>query len=103
TNGMEFLVSAFSAEQVETCSDDLHGEAMPIERAVVKHHLVAPTHTIEDGAGPRNGAHRKSSTQGLAKRADVRLEAVVLLAAAGRVTEAGNDFIEDEERAVVAS
>src|SRR5579862_8872783 len=74
---------------------------MTVEGAVVKNHLAAPTHAVENGTRAGNRTDRKARAESFAEGANVELEAVVFLAAPGRVAEAGDHFVKDEERAMV--
>ena len=70
---------------------------MTVEGAVVQNHRVAPLHALEDRTWPSHSAHGKSCSQRLAESADVRDDAVIFLASARRVAEAGDHFIENQQ------
>src|SRR6202795_482916 len=86
-------------KQIQIRRDHAHGEPVAIEGSVMQHHIAAPTHTVENRALPRYGANRKPRSQGLAERAEVRCQAVMLLASAGCVAESGHNFVQNKQRA----
>src|SRR5271165_1415843 len=104
-NVEELLVSGaiVGQQQVKTSRYNLHGQAMSIEGAVVQHHPFTPARAIENLSTPRVRSDGKTRAQSLAEDAEVRSQAVHLLATAGRVAEAGDRLVEDEQRAVLVS
>src|SRR5881275_2104837 len=74
---------------------------MAVERTVVQDHVVAPAHAIENRARTSHRAHWESCTKGFSKSSAVGLNSVVLLTTAGSITEAGYNFIENEQRAAI--
>src|SRR5215510_3697965 len=71
---------------------------MSVERSIVQDHMVAPSQAVQNGAWPCNGTNWKSRAQGLAECAEIRLDAVIFLAAAGGVAKAGHDFVQNQQR-----
>src|SRR5208337_3276782 len=104
-NVEELLVSGaiVGQQQVKTSRYNLHGQAMSIEGAVVQHHPFAPARAIENLSLPRDCSDGKTRAQSLAEDAKVGPQAIHLLAPAGRVAEADDRLVEDEQRAVLVS
>src|SRR5258708_26632315 len=67
-------------KQIQIRRDHTHGKRVAVESSVVQPHAAAPAHAVKDGARPRHGANRKPRAQSLAERAEVRRQAVMLLA-----------------------
>src|SRR5579884_2085867 len=74
---------------------------MAVERAVVQDHVGSPTHAVENRTPPRDRAYGKACAEGLSEGAEIRMDTVVLLAASGRVTKAGDNFVEDEQHIIL--
>src|SRR5260370_21856908 len=98
SDGIDLLVNrAFiRRKQVQIRRDHAHGEPMAVEGSVMQHHIAAPAHAVEDRARPRHGANRKTRSQSLAERSEVRRQAVMLLASAGCVAESVHNFIKNK-------
>src|SRR5208283_700816 len=86
TNSVKLLVDV-RIEHIQVCGYDFHGQSMPVERAIVQNHLLAPLHAIENGPRPHHRAHRESCAQSLAEGTQIWLYAVIFLAAARSIAE----------------
>ena len=74
------------------------GERVPAERARLVHGTVGREHRHHIGPAAEGG-QRQAATDDLAEARQVGRHAVVRLRAAGAETEAGDDLVEDQERA----
>ncbi len=59
-------------------------------------------HALQDRTRSRHGSNGKPRAQSLAEGADIRLDAVIFLAAAGSVAEAGDHLVENQHRTTVS-
>ncbi len=98
---VQSLIGPIRCQQVEIRRDNLHGEPVSIERAVMEDHVFAPAHPIEDGPRPRHRTHRKSCAQSLSEGTDVWPDAVILLTSPRSIAEAGDNFVKDQQCATV--
>src|SRR5689334_17210734 len=46
----QLVVNAGLRKQIEVSSHHPHRQAMPVERAVVKHHIIAPASKVQNGS-----------------------------------------------------
>src|SRR6202042_15488 len=88
---------------VEIRSNHFHGEAVAVEGAVMQHHIFRPAQAIENGSRAPARPAGESGTESVAEGADVRVYSVILLATAGSIAKSGDDFVENQQDAMLAS
>src|SRR5207249_10528268 len=100
---MQLTICIALRQKFQVRRNHFHRQTMAIECSVVEHHLFLPTNAVKNHARPGNSSYRKSGSQGLAENTDIGTNAVVLLAASGRVAEAGDHLVEDEQDIILLS
>src|SRR5215469_14273656 len=100
-NRVQLRVGSRYGKQVQVCGNHLHRQPMPVEGSIVQHHVVAPAQAIENRPRTGDRSYRKTLAQRFAEGAEIRLNFEILLTPSGRVAKTGDDFIKDQQHAIL--